>query len=62
MNKDTFALVFTGLIVAGFFTAGILDVLDYFIVKVLLFIAFAALVVYVLIVVIKDSENKNHLK
>lgn len=62
MSKNTFAVLYTTFIVAGFFTAGIFDVLDYFIVKALLFVSFLLLVIYLIIVVLKDIENKNHME
>ena len=61
-NRNTIALVFSGLIVAGFFVSGILDILDYLIVKAILFSAFALLAGHLILTVLKDSENKNHLK
>ncbi|WP_460219560.1 hypothetical protein [Psychroserpens sp. MEBiC05023] len=61
-SRNTLALVFSGLIVAGFFVSGILGILDYLIVKAILFTAFAALAVYLILMVLKDSEKKNHLK
>uniref|UniRef100_UPI004048EBC8 hypothetical protein n=1 Tax=Gelidibacter sp. TaxID=2018083 RepID=UPI004048EBC8 len=61
LNKNTIALTFTGIITIGFFVAGLFDVLDYFIVKLLLFISFALLIVYLILMVLKQtSENKNH--
>ncbi|WP_298903403.1 hypothetical protein [uncultured Psychroserpens sp.] len=61
-HKNTITLVFSGLIFAGFFVSGVLDILDYFIVKAILFSAFAFLAVHLILIVLKDSENKNHLK
>lgn len=61
-NRNTLALVFSGLIVAGFFVSGLLDILDYLIVKAILFTAFAFLAVHLVLVLLKDAENKNHLK
>lgn len=60
-HKNTIALTFTGIITVGFFVAGIFGVLDYFIVKLLLFVGFALLVFYLILMIIKQiSENKNH--
>jgi len=61
-NRNTLSLVFSALIVAGFFVSGVLDILDYLIVKGLLFSSFALLAVYLVVIVLKDSESKNHLK
>ena len=61
MNTNKLGLLFTGLITIGFLVAGILDILDYIIVKALLFLAFTLLVVYLIIQVLKEAENKNHL-
>ncbi|MCD2259965.1 hypothetical protein [Psychroserpens luteolus] len=61
-NRNTLTLVFSGLIAAGFFISGILDILDYLIVKAILFAAFVLLAVHLTIIILKDSENKNHLK
>jgi len=60
-NKDALGLICTALITIGFFAAGVFSVLDYFIVKALLFSAFLILFCYVGILIAK-SENKNHLK
>ena len=61
MSKNTLALIYTGIITFGFFTAGVLDVLDYFIVKALLFVAVVVLFIIIFMIVNKN-ENKNHLK
>lgn len=61
-TRNTLTLIFSGLIVAGFFVSGVLDILDYFIVKAILFASFAALAVYLILIILKDSEKKNHLK
>ncbi len=59
LHKNTIALTFTGIITVGFFVAGIFGVLDYFIVKLLLFVGFALLVFYLILMIIKQiSENK----
>lgn len=57
-TKNTLALLFSGLIVAGFFVSGVLDILDYLIVKALLFSAFAALAFYLVLIVLKKSESE----
>ena len=60
LTKNTFALILTALITFGFFFAGIFGILDYFIVKALLFLGFLLLAIYVFLIV--SAENKNHLK
>ncbi|RKE94978.1 hypothetical protein [Ichthyenterobacterium magnum] len=62
ISKNTLGLIYTGIITVGFLTAGILDVLDYFIVKVLLFTGFAFFGIYMLMIILKNTENKNHSK
>ena len=62
MSKDTLGLIYSAIITFGFFIAGIFDVLNLFMVKALLFLAFFALVIYLVIIVMKDIENKNHLE
>lgn len=61
MNKDTLILIYTGIIVAGFFIAGIFNILDYFIVKALLFIGYLVLFIYLIKKVFIDKKHKNHL-
>jgi hypothetical protein len=60
-TKNALGLICTGLITIGFFVAGVFEVLDYFIIKALLFSAFLLILSYVGIIIAK-SENKNHLK
>ncbi|MEH6535672.1 MAG: hypothetical protein V7719_04720 [Psychroserpens sp.] len=57
-TRNTLSLVFSGLIVAGFFVSGLLDILDYLIVKALLFSAFGALAVYLILIVLKNADAK----
>lgn len=57
-TRNTLTLVFSGLIVAGFFVSGILDILDYLIVKAILFSAFAFLGIYLILIVLKDADTK----
>lgn len=61
MNKDTLTLIYTGIIVAGFFIAGIFNVLDYFIVKAILFLGYLVLFIYLIKNVFIGTKNKNHL-
>ncbi|WP_152611433.1 hypothetical protein [Psychroserpens damuponensis] len=55
-SKNTLALLFTGVIELCFLVFGILDILDYFIVKVILFSSFSLLAFYLICIVMKDSE------
>ncbi|WP_431135298.1 hypothetical protein [Psychroserpens mesophilus] len=57
-SKNTLALIYTGILLFGFFISGIFDVLDYIIVKFLLFTGFALLVFILIWIVIKDSYSK----
>lgn len=58
LSKNTLALIYTGLLVFGFFISGILDVLDYIIVKALLFLGFALLGVVLVWITFKESDSK----
>ncbi|WP_299224471.1 hypothetical protein [uncultured Psychroserpens sp.] len=57
-NKNTVALIYTGLLALSFFLAGIFNVLDYFIVKAILFIAFTFLGAILVWIALKDSDQK----
>ncbi|OUR93291.1 hypothetical protein A9Q87_04900 [Flavobacteriales bacterium 34_180_T64] len=61
MSKDTLALTYTGIIALCFLLAGIFDVLDYFIVQALLFIGFILFLFFLILQIIRDIEQKNHL-
>ena len=58
LSRNTLTLIYSGLIFAGFFVSGVLDILDLFIVKVLLFGALGVLGIRLLLIVLKDSENE----
>ncbi len=62
LHKNTLALCFVGLIVIGFFVAGLFHVLDYFIVKVLLFSSSATLVVIAISYALKNETKKKRLE
>ncbi|MEO5789316.1 MAG: hypothetical protein ACOH2D_09280 [Gelidibacter sp.] len=51
------ARALTGIIAFGFLIAGIFDVLDYFIVKFLLFGIFIAIVIYIGIILYKNETH-----
>ena len=58
-TKDKFMLLFTGLIVLAFFVAGIFDILDYFIVKFVLFVCFSFVVANIYYVLFKEKNKKS---
>jgi len=58
LNKNYISLVIAFFITAGFFVAGLLEVLDYVIVKVLLFSSFGILVLVALNYAIKNETKK----
>ena len=55
-SKNTLALIYTGVLLFGFFISGIFNILDYIIVKLLLFAGFALLGVVLVWIVLKDTE------
>ena len=55
-NRNTLTLIYSGLIVFLFFLFGVLDILDYIIVKVLLCTSLAALAFYLMHVYFKKTE------
>lgn len=56
-TKNTLTLLFSALIVAGFLVFGVLDILDYFIVKAILFSSFTFLGGYLIFIVLKDADT-----
>jgi hypothetical protein len=54
--NDKITLIFTGVFMLFFFISGLLDILDYFLVKTILFTSFFAIVVIILIK-LKDKKN-----
>ncbi|MEM5564406.1 hypothetical protein WNY78_04805 [Psychroserpens sp. AS72] len=59
-TRNTLTLLSSGLIVLCFLIFGILDILDYVIVKIILFSSFALLAAYLIRIVLKDSETEEH--
>jgi hypothetical protein len=57
-TRNTLALIYSGLIVSGFLVFGIVGILDYFIVKFILFSSFALLAFYLLSILFKDAESE----
>ena len=62
LNTNTLALCFAGLIVIGFFIAGLLNILDYFIVKALMFSGFALLIVIAINYGLKNEIKRKRLE
>lgn len=62
LNRNSIALSFVGIITVGFFIAGLLKVLDYFIIKALLFSGFVALLVVAINYALKNDDKKNRPK
>ena len=58
-DRNSIALSFVGIITIGFFAAGLLKVLDYFIIKALLFSGFVALVIVAINYALKNDIKKN---
>ena len=61
-DRNLIALSFVGIITIGFFAAGLLKVLDYFIIKALLFSVFVALLVVAINSALKNDDKKNRPK
>jgi len=57
-TRNTLTLLCSASIVVAFLVFGILGILDYFIVKVLLFSSFTLLGFYLISVVLKDAESE----
>ncbi|MFT4612629.1 MAG: hypothetical protein ACJA1H_001777 [Glaciecola sp.] len=56
-TRNTLTLLYSGLIFASFLVFGILDILDYFIVKAILFSSFTLLAFYLICIVLKDAKH-----
>ena len=59
LTKDQFMLWFIGLTVLAFFIAGIFNVLDLFIVKLILFVCVSFAVANIYYVLFKDENKKS---
>ena len=57
-NKNTLALIYTGILFLGFFLSGIFNILDYIIIKLLLFLGFTLLGLGLIWIVVKEKDNK----
>ncbi|WCO00602.1 hypothetical protein [Psychroserpens ponticola] len=58
LSKNNLALICTGVLLFGFFISGIFDILDYIIVKLLLFTGFALLGFILIWIAVKESDTK----
>ena len=59
INKDTISLMSVAIITVSFFVAGILDVLDYFVFKVLIMSGVGILVIITSVLLFKSSLKNN---
>ena len=57
--SDKITLLATGIFTLFFFITGILDILDHFLVKTILFVGFFGIVVNIILVKSKDEDKKN---
>jgi hypothetical protein len=61
LNKNSLALILVSAVAIGFFVAGLFEVLDYFILQVLLFLGYTSLIVTAFYYAIKNHK-KNRLE
>jgi len=59
LSKNSLALLFVSIIAFGFFAAGMFEVLDYFIIKALLFVLFSGLLGIAFWYALKNDNKKN---
>ncbi|WP_299116359.1 hypothetical protein [uncultured Winogradskyella sp.] len=59
LGKNSITLSFVGVITIGFFVAGLFEILDYFIVKALLFTCFGVLLLIAISYALKNDNKKN---
>lgn len=59
LNKTTIPLIIAFAVAIGFFISGLFEVLDYFIVKVLLFTGFGVLFVWAMRAALINANKKN---
>ena len=59
LNRNSIALCLVTFVSIGFFIAGLCEVLDYFIMKVLLFTTYGALFVVSILYALKNDDEKN---
>jgi hypothetical protein len=58
LNKNNLALILAIVLGIGFFVAGLFEVLDYFIIQVLLFLGFGSLVIATFYYGLKNDKKK----
>lgn len=59
VNKNSLALITVAVLSIGFFISGLMQILDYFIVKVLLFGSFGILIVIAFSYAFQNDDKKN---
>ncbi len=59
LTRNSLALILVAIVTVSFFVAGLLDVLDYFIVKALLFTGFGGLFIVAISYGFKNKSKKN---
>ncbi len=57
--NDKITLIATGVFTLFFFISGMLDILDYFVVKIILLVIFLGIVVNIILVKTKGKNKKN---
>lgn len=62
LSTDAIALIWVTLVTFTIFIAGLLDVLDYIIIKVVLFITFGTMFVFAVSYALKNRKKENRLK
>ena len=62
INRNTITLTGVVIVSLGFFVAGLTNVLDYYIVKILLFTGFSMLLCLAIVTVLQKASKKNRLE
>ncbi len=62
INRNTITLTGAVIVSLGFFIAGLTNVLDYYIVKILLFTGFSMLLCLAIVTVLQKASKKNRLE
>ncbi len=57
--NDKITLISTAVFTLFFFVSGLLDIMDHFIVKTILFVLFFGILVNIIVVKTKDEDKKN---
>lgn len=58
-SKNNIALIYTGVLMFGFFVSGVFDLLDLIIVKILLFSGFGVLGAILVWIAVKDQQSES---